>query len=170
MIREIGAIVHREQQAKTIIQTLEEDVQKVEQLLKKATGKPKVMFVYARGQGTISVCGKESFAENIIALAGGELATPEITGYKPLTPEAVVASNPEYILFFDSGLESLGGLEGALAIQGVRETKAGKNSHIIAMDGLYVSGFGPRIGKAAYDLALLIHPELRANNLTHKIK
>ena len=100
MIREIAAIVNREPQAREVIQTLDKDIQVLTDLLKQATSKPKVMFVYARGQGTMSVCGKETFAQSIIALAGGQLATSEITGYKPLTPEALVAADPDYILFF----------------------------------------------------------------------
>ena len=93
-------------------------------------------------------------------MAGGKLAVEDLEGFKPLTTEALIKANPDYLLFFDSGLESLGGIEGALSIQGVKETEAGKKRNFISMDGLYLSGFGPRVGEAVYDLALLIHPEL----------
>lgn len=61
--------------------------------------------------------------------------------------------NPDYLLFFESGLQSLGGLEGVRQIRGIEETNALKNNGILAFDGLYLSGFGPRVGKAALELA-----------------
>jgi len=165
MIQEIGKVLGREVQAKQVEAQLKQDLQKADSLLTKASTTPKVLFVYARGHGTLSICGKETFAEHIIPLAGGTLAVPEIVGYKPLTTEALIQANPDYILFFDSGLESLGGIEGALGIQGVMQTNAGKNRNIIAMDGLYLSGFDSRVGEAIYDLALMIHPELQTTPL-----
>ncbi|PWJ44309.1 heme/hemin ABC transporter substrate-binding protein [Sediminitomix flava] len=115
--------------------------------------KPKVLMVYARGRGAMHILGKETFAEEILALAGAELAVTDVVGYKKLTPEALIAANPDYLMFFESGLESLGGMEGVLTIPGVAETTAGKKKQIIAMDGAFVSGFGPRIGEAIQELA-----------------
>ena len=161
MIQEIGKVLGKEEQARQVEVQLKEDLQKAESVLIKASTTPKVLFVYARGHGTLSICGKQTFAEQIIPLAGGTLAVPEIVGYKPLTTEALIKANPDYILFFDTGLESLGGMEGALGIQGVMQTNAGKNQNIIAMDGLYLSGFDSRVGQAIYDLAVMIHPELQ---------
>ena len=165
MIQEIGKVLGKEEQAKQIEAQLKEDLQKADSLLTKASSTPKVLFVYARGHGTLSICGTESFAGNIIPLAGGTLAVPEIIGYKPLTTEALIKANPDYILFFDTGLESLGGIEGALDLPGVMQTNAGKNRNIITMDGLYISGFDSRVGEAVYDLAVMIHPELQTTSL-----
>ncbi|MNE77136.1 hypothetical protein D3C80_1734260 [compost metagenome] len=53
------------------------------------------------------------------------------------------------ILLFTSGLESLGGVDGLLKIQGVSQTNAGKNKKVIALDGALISGFGPRVGEGA---------------------
>ncbi|MEK6480204.1 ABC transporter substrate-binding protein [Catalinimonas sp. 4WD22] len=165
MIQEIGKVLGKEEKAEELKAALENDLQKTDSLLTQTTEKPTVLFVYARGQGTLSICGKETFAETIIPLAGGTLAVPEIEGYKPLTTEALIKANPDYILFFDSGLESLGGVEGALEVQGVMQTIAGQYKNIIAMDGLLLSGFGPRLGEAAYELAQRIHPELTTASL-----
>ncbi|MDF9796186.1 iron complex transport system substrate-binding protein [Catalinimonas alkaloidigena] len=165
MIQEIGKVLGKEEKAKVLNEELEIALQKTDSLLAQTTEEPKVLFVYARGHGTLSICGKETFAETIISLAGGTLAVPEVEGYKPLTPEALIKANPDFILFFNSGLESLGGIEGALEIQGVMQTNAGKNKNIIAMDGLLLSGFSSRLGKASYNLAQLIHPELTTASL-----
>jgi iron complex transport system substrate-binding protein len=165
MIQEIGKVLGKEEEAKQVEAQLKEDLQQADSLLTKASTTPKVLFVYARGHGTLSICGTESFAGNIIPLAGGQIAVPEIKDYKPLTTEALIKANPDYILFFDTGLESLGGIEGALDLPGVMQTNAGKNRNILSMDGLYVSGFDSRVGKAVYDLAVMIHPELQTTLL-----
>ena len=124
--------------------------------LKPLATKPKVLFIYARGAGNLMVAGKNTPMEKIIAIAGGENAISEFEDFKPLTPEAVVKGNPDYILMFDKGLESIGGVDGVLKLEGVATTNAGKNKKIIALDGALLSGFGPRVGQAAVRLNQLL--------------
>lgn len=114
---------------------------------------PKVLFVYARGAGTLMVAGDETQMKTAIEMAGGINAIEGFTGFKPLTAEAVVEANPDYILMFSSGLESLEGENGLLQVPGIAQTKAGQEKKFITMDGQYLSGFGPRLGKAIQELA-----------------
>lgn len=137
---------------KAINETIDTEIKE----LKPLTTTPKVLFIYARGAGTLMVAGKNTPMEKIIAIAGGVNAVNDFEDFKPLTPEALVKSNPDYILLFDKGLESVGGIDGILKIEGVSATNAGKNKKIIAMDGQLLSGFGPRVGKAAVQLNQLI--------------
>jgi iron complex transport system substrate-binding protein len=165
VIAEIGQILNKKQEAEELVSSLEKDLHSLDSLISLTSTKPRMLFVYARGLGSLSICGKNTFAEELIKMAGAQFAVDEVFDYKPLTPEALVAANPDYILFFDSGLESLGGVEGALQIQGMMQTTAGEKKQILAMDGLLISGFGPGVGKAAIQLATSIHPELGANNV-----
>lgn len=119
---------------------------------------PKVLFVYARGAGTMMVAGDETPMAKMIALAGGQNAVTGFKNFKPLTAEALLNSNPDVILLFNSGLKSLGGVDGMLKIPGVSETNAGKNKAVITMDGALLSGFGPRVGEAAAHLNHLLAP------------
>lgn len=119
---------------------------------------PKVLFIYARGAGTMMVAGTDTPMAKMIELAGGKNAAHGFKDFKPLTEEALLNYNPEVILLFDSGLESLGGKEGLLKTHGISETKAGKNEAIITMDGGLLSEFGPRVGEAAYTLNELLQP------------
>ncbi|MGN6437845.1 MAG: heme/hemin ABC transporter substrate-binding protein [Agriterribacter sp.] len=119
--------------------------------------KPKVLFVYARGVGAMSVGGKKTAPDKMIELAGGINAASEIEDFKPFTQEALVQENPDVILFFDSGLESLGGIDGLLKIPGIAATNAGKIKKIVTMDGQLLAGFTPRVGKAVAQLSELIH-------------
>lgn len=140
----------------SVVQLLDQQVKEAEALA--SQGEPKVLFIYARGTGTMMVGGEGTQAEEIIRLAGGRNAVSGFEDFKPVTPEALVAANPDAILLFSSGLESLGGPDGLLSVQGVPETEAGKNKRFIAMDGQLLTGFGPRLGAAIRELKEKIHP------------
>ena len=114
--------------------------------------KPKVLFIYARGAGNLMVAGKETPLHSMIELAGAENAAASLTDFKPLTPEALLTTTPDVILMFDSGLQSLGGVDGLLKIEGLSATNAGKNKKVITMEGQLLSGFGPRLGEAVVEL------------------
>lgn len=117
--------------------------------------KPKVLFIYARGN-MLMVSGTKTPMDALIGLAGGQNAVTDFEDFKPLTPEAVVKANPDVLFFFSTGLQGAGGNEGALKMPGVSQTNAGKNKKIIAMDGGLVSSFGPRLGEAAVGLNKLL--------------
>jgi iron complex transport system substrate-binding protein len=119
----------------------------------KPAATPAVLFIYARGAGTLMVAGDNTPISSIIALAGGKNAATGFEEFKPLTPEALVTANPDVILMFTSGLQSLNGIDGLLKIQGIANTKAGKNKKVIEMDGQFLTGFGPRVGQAVATLS-----------------
>ncbi|ALR29866.1 MULTISPECIES: hemin ABC transporter substrate-binding protein [Chryseobacterium] len=130
---------------------IDADLKQIQPIAKK----PKVLFIYARGN-MLMVSGTKTPMDALIGLAGGENAVKDFEDFKPLTPEAVVKANPDVLFFFTSGLQGAGGNEGALKMPGVAQTNAGKNKKIIAMDGGLVSGFGPRLGEAAVGLNKLL--------------
>lgn len=117
--------------------------------------KPKVLFIYARGNN-LMVAGKNTAISNLIGIAGGQNAFNNFEDYKPLTPEAVIVANPDILLLFDSGLQGAGGKEAVLQMPGIAQTAAGKNSKIISIDGGLASSFGPRLGEAALKLNQLL--------------
>jgi len=153
LIREVAAFIGNNKD-QALLDKIDADLAKVKPLPKK----PKVLFIYARGAGTLMVAGQNTPMESIIKIAGGENAISNMNDFKPLTPEALLNSNPDIILLFDSGLKSLGGISGLLKIPGVDQTTAGKNRAVITMEGSLLSGFGPRVGEAALELNKLMTP------------
>jgi iron complex transport system substrate-binding protein len=117
------------------------------------TKKTKVLFIYARGAGAMMVAGEHTYPNSMIKLSGGENAISGFEDFKPLTPESLLDANPDVILMFTSGLESLGGMDGLLKVPGIAMTNAGKKKQVIEMDGQYLTGFGPRLGKAIAELS-----------------
>lgn len=121
-------------------------------------GETRVMFIYARGGGTLNVSGAGTAAAEMIGLAGATNAVDGYDGYKPLTAESAVMATPDVLLLTTGGLASLGGVEGLLAQPGIRQTPAGQAGRVVAMDDLYLLGFGPRTGEAVQALAEQLKP------------
>lgn len=158
-IRKVAAAVKADAKAEAVIESLRKDLKAAEEKVKTFPSKPKVLFIYARGGGTVNVSGIKTAADAIIALAGGVNAVTGYEGYKPLTAEAAVAAAPDFILVTSRGLEGAGGVDNFLKQPGLELTPAGKNRRVIAMDDLYLLGFGPRLGQAALELCGLLHPD-----------
>lgn len=147
LVKEVASWLGKTDESKEVVSTIDSDIQNLSKLDKK----PKVLFVYARGAGTLMVAGENTPLEKMIVLAGGENAGKGFTDFKPLTSESVIAANPDVILMFTSGAQSLGP-DGIFNVPGVAATNAGKNKALIQMDGQLLSGFGPRVAEALIEL------------------
>lgn len=159
-ITSIAQALSRVEEGATLIADLDADIAAAEAAKAQTTSHPKVMFIYARGASSISVAGMNNAANSMITLAGGINAVTDYEGYKPLTAEAAVAAAPDVILLLSLGIESIGGVDGVLELPGIAQTPAGQNKRVVAMDDLYLLGFGPRTGDAVLDLTYLLHEEL----------
>ena len=150
----IGKAVGRQERATSLISALEKDIETLKSKINARQGhaKLKALFLYLRGPQTAFVLGRDSGPGAMLEIAGATNAAGKITGTKPMTAEAVIAAQPDVYVLFESGLKSIGGVEGLLKVPGLAQTPAGRNKRVVAMDGLYLSGFGPRCGKAALDL------------------
>ena len=161
-IRAVAEALGRTERGAQLIQELEQDMAKARALRAQVEEAPHVLFIYARGAGTMNVAGAGTEAEAMIELAGGQNAITGFGGYKPMTAEAVAAAAPDVILMLDRGLESIGGVEGLVEQPGIGLTPAGENRRIVAMDDLLLLGFGPRLGKATLQLTRRLHLEMQA--------
>lgn len=148
-IRKIGEALGKD--GSTLAAALDTQFAALAVKVKARTKAPRVLFVYARGGGTLNVGGTGTAADAMIRLAGGvNVATFE--GYLPLTAESAIGAAPDVVLVTTRGLESLGGAEALWASPGLALTPAGKTKKLIALDDLYLLGFGPRSADAATEL------------------
>lgn len=121
-----------------------------------------VMFVLSLQDGRIMASGTDTSADGIIRMAGAENALAGFTGYKNVTPEAIIEAAPDVVLMMqrgDTDADSEHGADraAALAIPAIAQTPAGRDEAIVVMDGLKLLGFGPRTGEAALELHGLIY-------------
>jgi iron complex transport system substrate-binding protein len=126
--------------------------------------KPRVLFLLSVGRGSPLAGGNETSADTIINLSGGVNAAAGFTKYKPIPPEAVVASRPDILLVTNRTLDLMGGPEKFLSRPEIAATPAGRNGRIVSMEGLLLLGFGARTGIAARMLAARLHPGLSLND------
>lgn len=157
IIGELADFLGVPEKGEELSENLRMDIRALEEYTAGITDRPKMAFVMARGLETVFIAGEDTFAESLFDLAAIESVGRGFKDFVPLTPEALASMNPDYLLFFESGLQSLGGNDGVKQIRGIEQTNAFTNNGILAFDGLYLSGFGPRIGKAALELAKSAH-------------
>lgn len=108
---------------------------------------PRVLFVYARGAGMVSVFGTGTAAETTLGLAGAQNAVTSFPGLRPLTAEAVAEAAPDAIVIPEKSFQSLGGIDGLLRQPGLAQTPAGRARRVIAVDDALVLGLGPRLAE-----------------------
>lgn len=156
----LGEIFGKVARANSLNLQIDLDVAEAQLYVDAAQGraKPRVMFIYARGAGTVSVSGTGTSADAMIKLAAGANAVTEYESYKPLTAEAAVSIAPDVLLFLSRGLDSVGGIEGLAELPGLSLTPAYENRRVVALDDLYLLGFGPRVGQAIRDLTIAFYP------------
>jgi iron complex transport system substrate-binding protein len=162
LIRTIAKTLNKTPQGEQIIAKIESQLAEATAVVKKAKTSPKVLCIYNRGTSSFDVAGNNSFC-NILPFVNATPAVTGVEGYKPLNTEALIASNPDYLLMFESGVKSLGGVEGVLKVTGVDQTTAGRKKQVIVMDGIKLSNFGPRLGEAAKELAESLYSNTQAN-------
>ncbi len=131
-------------------------------LAARAETNPRVAFVYIASDDTILIFGDDTVGGGLMAAAGAVNVASEvgIEGWVPMTPEALVAGEPDVIITASRGFEGVGGMDGFLAIPGISETPAGQNRRILVYEDLYILGLSSRAGQALMEVVLALHPDL----------
>jgi iron complex transport system substrate-binding protein len=158
-IRAVGQAIGEVDKAEDLAKSVEVSLAAIEDKVKTTAGpKKKVLFALSLANGRVMAAGTESSADAMIRLAGGENAVSTISGYKPLTDEAVIAAAPDVVLVMSGGAQHLTA-DQAFALPALAATPAGRNKAFVTMDGLYLLGLGPRAAAAASDLHAMLYPE-----------
>lgn len=124
---------------------------------------PKVIFTMLSKGRPATVAGDETTIDVIIELAGGSNpAKSSMTSYKPLSQEAIVEMQPEYILVSNRDWGKLGGKQGILQEYPLLvATPAATNNQIIAVQGSAIIG---GLGIESLELADQLYQEFSNTN------
>ena len=159
----LGATAYK--RAKKLAATTDKRLRAVRKRIRRVKRKPRVAFLYLRGTQVQYIGGRGSGADTVISYAGGVDAgtSAGLNGFRPLSPEALVAMKPDYIVTLAAGLQSVGGVSGLLQLPGVAETPAGTRRRILSFDDLEFLGLGPRTPRVIERLARAIGTLASAN-------
>jgi len=114
---------------------------------------PRVLCLLAGAGRAPLAAGRDTSAAAIIELAGGRNAIDDFSGYRPVTPEAILRAAPEVLLVPEHVLDAVGGTEGLLERPEIAQTPAARAERVVVMDTLLLLGFGPRTPQAIATLA-----------------
>ncbi|MGQ3300541.1 heme/hemin ABC transporter substrate-binding protein [Reyranella sp.] len=159
-IAAIGAVTGKVAEADAMIAKGREAMKSLADSLAKAKSHPRVLFLLSMTGGAPQAAGRDTAAAGIIKLAGGINAVDGYSGYRPLTPESVIASKADFVLVTRQTVEAMGGKQAILNQPSLNRTPAGKAGRIIEFDTLLLLGFGPRTPEAATELAIALHPDI----------
>lgn len=154
----VGRKIGKAAEAERLSAEFSAELDAVRAKIARLDGQPRVLFILSVQNGAPLVGGRDTTADEMIRLAGGVNSAAEITGYKPMSREAILAAAPDAVLMMEQHAERLGGLERVLARPEIALTPAGRAGRGIVMDGMLLLGFGPRTPEAVATLARALHP------------
>ena len=144
--RQVAQLIGRDAQAGPLLARLQQEWAQLQHgRVPVASRAPRVLFVLSHVPGQIMVGGRDTGIERVIAYAGGVNAVDGFSGYKPLTPEAVIAAQPDVLLLTDRSIRVLGSVAQALQLPGLQHTPAGRSRRALVFEANYLLGFGPRL-------------------------
>ncbi len=157
-VRFISEALGVPQKGEAMAKQIAEDFAAVNAMRAKISARRSAVFVLAVGNGTPTVAGEQTSAEGIFSLAGVDNAIRGMTGYKPATPEAVLASQPQAVVTLLERNHGLGE-DAMFALPAFAGTPAARDRRLVSVPSYYLT-FGPRTAHAAARLASQIYPEL----------
>jgi iron complex transport system substrate-binding protein len=156
-VRTIGRLVHKTDAAEVLAKRLLLEWRSTqERVANSKLNSTRVLFILSQNPNQLMVGGEKTSADAMIDYAGARNSITGFSGFKPLTPEAVIAANPDVLLLTDQGMKAVGGIGGVLRFPGVSQTRAGKEQKIISLEAMYLLGFGPRMPLAVAELNRLL--------------
>jgi iron complex transport system substrate-binding protein len=164
LVRKVGIIAEAlgvEEKGKSLAAKLSAELDKAKAAVAAMPGRPKVLFIIAAAGGAPMAAGTHTAADALVGLAGAENVFSAHTGYKSVSLEAAAAAAPEAVAMMTQTLDNLGGIDGVVQHPALRLTPAAKAQRIVARDGNYLLGFGPRLPQAMVEFAGAIRSEAK---------
>ncbi len=160
-LRALGAVLGVAEEAGALAAQVEQDISAATDRAETADDPPRVAALYLRGEAVQVMFGPGSGMSVLLEAARAEDlgATLGIDETQPVNLEALLAAAPEALVVTDSGLASVGGVDGLLALGGgaLARTPAGEARRVLAYDDQLLLGFGPRTGDALARLVTDLH-------------
>ena len=158
-VRLVSRVVGLDSAGENLATQIERDFAALEKLRASIAKPVRALFVLNVANGRVTVGGADTSPDAMLKLAGAVNAAASVSGFKPLSDEALVELQPDAIVTMrrSSGAHDVDQLA---TMKGMSGTPAVANNRTIIMDGLYLLGFGPRTAAAALELMQGFYPDL----------
>lgn len=137
-ISTIGNALHREEDAKALI----EKVNKQRAQIPQQPLPVKVLFIMAHGGMNTQAAGAQTGADGAIRSAGLVNAFGQVPHYQQLSQEGVVAAAPDLVVVGEDAVRTLGGEEKVWSLPGLALTPAGQHHALLVVDEMALLSFG----------------------------
>jgi len=142
-IDKIAQITGTEEKATSLKKSIDDQLTAIKS--RQIEHSPKVLFAMLTKGRPATIAGDKTTIDVIINLAGGQNpAKEQMSSYKPLSPEAIVQMQPDYLLVSSRAWEALGGQQGILKeFPLLAATPVAAENRIIPINGsAIIGGFG----------------------------
>ena len=157
----VGRITGHDEQAASVIQEMKTKLAAVADKLKGLAAADRPVVWYEVWDAPLMSAGPGTYINNVIDLAGGvNLAKDTETDWPEISPEFVVASDPDVIIW--PSYEGAAELTAARLSErpGWANISAVTEGRIYSIDADIISRGGPRLADAVQAMARLLHPDL----------
>ncbi|MFJ5061591.1 hemin ABC transporter substrate-binding protein [Streptomyces nigra] len=147
-IRAVAGALGVAEAGERLVERSEDRIAAVRKQVPRQGTEPRVAFLYLRGSASVYLIGgRRSGATSLIEAAGAVDAGAEsglTKDFTAITDEALAKAAPDAILVMRKGLDSVGGVDGLVALPGVAQTPAGMDRRIISVEDGVLLSYGPR--------------------------
>jgi len=147
-IRAVAGALGVAEAGERLVERSEDRIAAVRRGVPRQGAKPRVAFLYLRGSASVYLIGgRRSGATSLIEAAGAVDAGAEsglTKDFTAITDEALAKAAPDAILVMRKGLDSVGGVDGLVALPGVAQTPAGMDRRIVSVEDGVLLSYGPR--------------------------
>jgi iron complex transport system substrate-binding protein len=148
-IRAIAELLGVADQGEELAASVEGEIAAVSPLRPGSSEAPlRAAMLYLRGESTQLIFGRGTTIDWLIEATGSVNVANEIgiVDTADITAEALITAEPDVLLVTTDGLESVGGIDGLLAMPSVAGTPAATHRAVLAYDAQLMLGNGPRTG------------------------
>ncbi|ANB02840.1 hemin ABC transporter substrate-binding protein [Ectothiorhodospira sp. BSL-9] len=148
----LGCWLRAEARAMEIIRSVEADLDSAREIQADLGRPPRLVLLMAHGQGNAVAAGRDTKADALARLCGGENVFQDYSGYRPVSREGVMARRPDALIISGEAAADFGG-----SLSQVPQYVG---------DTLFLLGFGPRLGEAVLDVSRFLNKRLAAHPLS----
>jgi iron complex transport system substrate-binding protein len=159
-INDIGTLVGKKDQAKTIVSEMKSDLKSIQEKAKEVSEEKRV-YVEVSPSPDIYSTGKNTFIDQMLSLVNAENIMSDQDGWVQVNQESVISANPDVIIT-TYGYYSENPKEQVVGREGWKDVNAVKNGEVHDVHSDLVTRTGPRLVEGVEEIAKSIYPEVFA--------